>query len=305
MSTTADTATEIHPFQVDIPEEELAELRNRLSRPACPPRSSWKTGRRACSSRRFRSSPAIGHRVRLAPGRGEAERLPAVHDRDRRGRHPLHPRQVSTRERAAADHDARVARVGHRAARRRRPAHRSDRARRERRGRVRPRAAVDARLRLLRRADRGRLGPGPHRAGMGGADAPAWLHPLRRPGRRRGRLHHRRDGRLAPEGLVGIHTNLLVTGWPARLPGRHRGGEGSDRAARYLQGRAASATSSSRPRGRRRSATRCSTRPSPWRPGCSTTTRTPTRRSPAPSSTSSRPATSRATTSSTTSRCTG
>ena len=52
--------------------------------------------------------------------------------------------------------------------------------------------------------------------------------------------------------------------------------------------RPASATSWSRPRGRRRSATPCWIHPSPWRPGCSTTTRTATRRSPAPLSTGSR-----------------
>ena len=94
----------------------------------------------------------LGDRLRLAQGRGEAQRAAAVHDRDRRGRHPLHPREVAARERVAADHDARLARLGHRAARDRRPAHRPDRARRTRRGRVRPRAAVPARLRLLRRA---------------------------------------------------------------------------------------------------------------------------------------------------------
>jgi len=51
--------------------------------------------------------------------------------------------------------------------------------------------------------------------------------------------------------------------------------------------RPASATSWSRPRGRRRSVTPCWTHPSPWRPGCSTTTPTATTRSPAPSSTGS------------------
>jgi Epoxide hydrolase N terminus len=34
----------------------------------------------------------------------------------------------------------------------------------------------------------------PRRASAGGADAPSRLHPLRRPGRRPGRLRHRRDG---------------------------------------------------------------------------------------------------------------
>ena len=31
MSTTVETATEIRPFQVEIPEEELAELRRRIA----------------------------------------------------------------------------------------------------------------------------------------------------------------------------------------------------------------------------------------------------------------------------------
>ena len=94
-------------------------------------------------------------------------------------------------------------------------------------------------------------------------------------------------GRLAPEGLVGIHTNLLVTGLGGARP-RRRDTEEEQRGARRAaphSGRAASATSWSRPRGRRRSATRCWTHPSLWRPGCSTTTRTATRRSPTPSST--------------------
>ena len=63
-----------------------------------------------------------------------------------------------------------------------------------RRGRVPPRVAVHPRLRLLRRADRARLGPDPHRTGLGRADAAPRLHPLRRAGRRRGLPGHRRDG---------------------------------------------------------------------------------------------------------------
>ena len=108
--------------------------------------------------------PLLGDRLRLGRVRGETERAAAVQDRDRRAGHPLHPREVRARGRVAADYDARLARLGHRAARLRWCAHRPDRARRTRRGRVRPRAAVPARLRLLRRADRDRLGPQPHRA---------------------------------------------------------------------------------------------------------------------------------------------
>src|SRR5258708_18214373 len=133
----------------------------------------------------------LDDRLRLAQGRGETERAPSVHHRDRRGGHPLHPRAVAARERVAADRDARLARLGRRAARLRRPADGPDRTRRTRRGRVRPRAAVPARLRLLRRADRARLERRAHRANLGGADAPPRRHPLRRPGPRPGRLRHR------------------------------------------------------------------------------------------------------------------
>ena len=69
-----------------------------------------------------------------------------------------------------------------------------------RRGRVPPGAAVPAWLRLLGRADRGRLGPRPHRASVGGADGSPGLWPLCRPGRRPGRHRDRRDG---PPGTPG------------------------------------------------------------------------------------------------------
>ena len=89
-------------------------------------------------------------------------------------------------------------------------------------------------------------------------------------------------GRQAPEGLLGIHMNLLVTtlGRPAPPPGESEEERAALDADQDVQRRAASATSWSSPRGRRRSATPCWIHPSPWRPGCSTTTRTATTRSP-------------------------
>ena len=100
---------------------------------------------------------------------------------------------------------------------------------------------------------------------------------------------------------------------PARGGARHRGptaggvraGTRGARRARRRSRRTASATSWSSPPGRRRSATPCWIHPSGWRPGCSTTTRTATTRSPARSSTASPWAISPGTASSTTSRCTG
>ena len=91
-----------------------------------------------------------------------------------------------------------------------RPADRPDRARRPRRGRVPPRDPVPARLRLLRRADRARLGPG--------RVARAWAELMQRLGYTRyvaqggdvGAGVTDAMGRQAPDGLIGIHTNLLV-----------------------------------------------------------------------------------------------
>ena len=42
---------------------------------------------------------------------GQAQRAPAVHHRDRRRGHPLHPRALPARGRATADHDPRLARL--------------------------------------------------------------------------------------------------------------------------------------------------------------------------------------------------
>ena len=116
-------------------------------------------------------------RLRLAQGGGEAQRVPAVHHAHRWHGHPLHPRQVAARERPAPDHDPRLARLDHRAARDRRPAHGSHRARRQRRGCVPSGAAIRSRIWLLRRADRTRMVGRPGRADdLARADAPPRLH---------------------------------------------------------------------------------------------------------------------------------
>ena len=114
-------------------------------------------------------------------------------------------------------------------------------------------------------------------------------------------------GGQAPEGLLGIHMNLLVAALGRRRPtaGGIRGGTRGARCARHIQGErlwllpgAGHAAADDRLR-------RYWTHPSPWRPGCSTTTRIATTRSPAPFSTGSPRAISPRNTSSTTSRRTG
>ncbi len=114
-------------------------------------------------------------------------------------------------------------------------------------------------------------------------------------------------GRQAPEGLVGIHLNLLAgaLGIVDQLPAKSEQERAAHERARDVQDETASATSWSRPPGHRRSATPCWIHPSGSRPGCSTMTRTATTRSPARSSTASPWAISPGTASSTTSRCTG
>ena len=135
-----------------------------------------------------------GNGLRLAQGGSEAECLAAIHRRTSTAWTFTSSTSAPATERAAADHHARLAGIGHRAAQDHRSAHGSNRARRQRRGCFRRRHPVLAGLRLLRQADRHRLGPRPHRARLGGADEAPRLHALRRAGRRLGHAHLQRDG---------------------------------------------------------------------------------------------------------------
>ena len=98
----------------------------RSPRPHTPPRG--RAGRRLVAghpARVRRGDPRLlGRRVRLAGDRGAPQPAPPVPHRDRRARHPLRPRAVAARGRAAARPDPRMAgldrrvRQGDRAARR-------------------------------------------------------------------------------------------------------------------------------------------------------------------------------------------
>ena len=127
-----------------------------------------------------------------------------------------------------------------------------------------------------------RLGPGPHRACLGGADEAPWVHPLCGVGRRLGRADHRSDGCTGASG---------VDRYPHQLPGccsfrrRSRGPDRRSGAVRSLMTRNHASTRSSRNslrptcsthsrwRPTRRRCTELRIRPSAWPPGCSTTTR--------------------------------
>ena len=127
----------------------------RASRPrACPRGRPSRTTRRACRSRLMQELArywATEYDWRKCEARLNA--APELRHRDRRARHPLHPRPLQARGRAAAGRLPRLAGLGRRAAEAHRPAHRPDRARRERVGRLPRGDPVDAGLRVLRQAD--------------------------------------------------------------------------------------------------------------------------------------------------------
>ncbi len=109
----------------------------------------------------------LGEALRLAQDRSEAQLLPAVRHQHRRAGHPFHPCSLEAKKRAADHHHPRLAGLDHRAAEDHRAADRSDRPWRQRRGRVRRRDPVAARLWLLGQADRGGLESTAHRQGLG------------------------------------------------------------------------------------------------------------------------------------------
>ena len=127
------TATTIRPFRVEVPEEQLAELRSRLAATRWPSRelvADRSQGVQLATIQALTRYWAAEHDWRACEAKLNA--LPQFTTEIDGVDHPLHPREVGARGRAADDHDARLARLGHRAARDHRPAHRPDRARRTR-----------------------------------------------------------------------------------------------------------------------------------------------------------------------------
>ena len=124
------TITAVRPFRIEVPEADLADLRDRLARTRWPEPATvggWTQGvpldyaRDLCEYWR--------DALRLAPLRGRAQRAPAVphrarRRRRRRRRRALPARPLAARRRAAAAADPRLARLGRGVPRRRRRAHR-------------------------------------------------------------------------------------------------------------------------------------------------------------------------------------
>src|SRR6478609_6886231 len=110
--------TGIREVHIEMPEDALVDLRRRLAT------TRWPT-------KELVADRSQG--VQLATIQALTRYWATEHDTDRRCGHPRHPRQVAARTRVAADHDARLAGIGHRAAGDRRPPDRPDCARRSRR----------------------------------------------------------------------------------------------------------------------------------------------------------------------------
>jgi hypothetical protein len=83
----------IRPFRIKVPEETLTDFGRRLSATRWPDKETV-TDRSAGRSTGDAQGPheLLADNLRLAQGRGESERLTAVHDDHRRGRYPLHSR---------------------------------------------------------------------------------------------------------------------------------------------------------------------------------------------------------------------
>ena len=159
--------TTIRPFTVEIPEAELEDLRARIAATRWPEKETVEDDSQGVPLALMQDLArywATEYDWRKCEARLNA--VPQLHHRDRRAGHPLHPRPLQARGRAAAGRLPRLARLDRRAAEAHRPAHRSDRARRERVGRVPRRDPVDAGLRVLRQADQRRLGSRAHREGL-------------------------------------------------------------------------------------------------------------------------------------------
>ncbi len=95
LSTNLQAATgseEIRPFRVNVPQAELDELRRRILAMRWPEKelvADQSQGVQFATMQKLARYWAT--ELRLAQDRSEAERAAAVHHRDRRTRHSLHP----------------------------------------------------------------------------------------------------------------------------------------------------------------------------------------------------------------------
>ena len=94
---TSAGTTAIRPFTVPVtPDAELEALRARIAATRWPDRELVTDHSQGVQLATITAlARLLGDRVRLAPVRGETECPAALHDRDRRARHSLHPRPLA------------------------------------------------------------------------------------------------------------------------------------------------------------------------------------------------------------------
>src|SRR5215213_8541264 len=95
-----DLQVEVRPFHIDVPEEDLVDLRRRIEATQWPEKETVEDQsqgpRLATMQALARARALLGGGVRLAQVRGEAEGPTALHHRDRRARHSFHSRSFRT-----------------------------------------------------------------------------------------------------------------------------------------------------------------------------------------------------------------
>ena len=190
---------EIRPFRIEIPQSDVDDLHARLAAARWPDEVPGVGRARGIPLEELRELADYWRtRVRLAGPGGSAERLPAVHDGDRRPDDPLHPCPLRTAGRPHAGAHARLPQLGRGVHRAHRPAHPTRRA--DRRSTSSSRRSRGMRSR--RRSRRDRLDHGPDRSGVDRADAPAGDRAVRRARRRhrRGCVRQRREPRPGARG---------------------------------------------------------------------------------------------------------
>jgi hypothetical protein len=84
MSRAVETAMDIRPFRVDIPDEALDDLRRRIAATNWPEKETVADQSQGVPLAMIQKLALLGDGLRLAHVRGEPERPPAVHHRDRR-----------------------------------------------------------------------------------------------------------------------------------------------------------------------------------------------------------------------------
>ena len=96
MSSTVETAIEIRPFHVDIPDEALEDLRRRIAATNWPEKETvadQSQGVPLAMIQKLARYWATEYDWRKCEA--NTERPTAVHHRDRRARHSLHPRSFA------------------------------------------------------------------------------------------------------------------------------------------------------------------------------------------------------------------